>query len=311
MSLTATLGTDLPGGNVQAEQKVFRAWGTVAATGSYAAGGVALTFAGVVPFPNTNPFQVRISGSAGYEYRYVKSTGKVKVFQSAPGGGVIAYAESDIKGSTSVNIGIASGALPVNGALLSTLAAANNTTAFTIALQPEIGRNISISLKNTVAGASTGNAVDMVIVGTYLGVAQTETISFTALELTSTAQNEVATKFGSKPFDHITSITPSAAQPASWQHGCGPGSRIALPRPLLTPAEADVLKLTKNAADLVVTGLVDTTNSTVNFGALADGDDVSVEYNSAAFPAGELAAAAFPAGVTGDTISFEAVFPKY
>jgi hypothetical protein len=213
-----------------------------------------------------------------YNFKYNKATGKMQVFRSgsgpievySPGGG-------DIKGSVSADVGIASGALPTNGQLWSTLADAANTTAFTIALQPDVGRNVSISLKNTVAGASTGNAVTFTIVGTFRGAAQTDTVAFTALELTSTAQNEVATKHSVKPFDSVTSITPSAAQPASWQHAAGPGSKIGLPNATATNAEADLIKLTKNGANLAITGLY-STNQTVDFGILADGDDISIEY---------------------------------
>lgn len=206
-------------------------------------------------------------------------TPKVLAFRG--GGGIQTYTQGDIKGSVTVDVAIASGSLPTNGQLLSTLAAANNTTAFTIALQPDIARNIGISLKNLVAGASTGNAASYVIVGTFRGAAQTETISFTALELTSTAQNEVATKYGSKPFDSITSITPSAAQPASWSHAAGPGSKLGLPVDPANNLEADIIHLYKNGADLAKTGLYSTTNKTVNFGTLADGDDIAVEYNQA------------------------------
>ncbi len=218
-------------------------------------------------------------GDGPYRVKFNRTTNKLQVYRSGAGG-VQVYSESDIKGSVTVDVGIASGTLPTNGALLSTLAAADNTTAFTLAVQPDIPRNIGISLKNTVAGASTGNAVDMAIVGLFRGAAQTETISFSALELTSTAQNEVATKYGSKPFDSITSITPSAAQPASWQHAAGVGSKIAIPNPTSANAEADLVKLTKNAANLAITGLY-STNQTVNFGTLSDGDDISIQYNGA------------------------------
>jgi hypothetical protein len=192
------------------------------------------------------------------------------------------FSGGDIKGSVTVDVGIASGTLPTNGALLSTLASAANTTNFTIAVSPDRGRNVSISFKNTNVGASTGNAVSCVITGTWRGAAQTETISFTQLELTSTAQNEVATKFGSKPFDTVTSITLPVAQPANWQHAAGVGSKIGLPENLKTPIEADVQKITKNAANLAVTGLVDTTNMTVNLGTLSDGDDFEIVYLVAA-----------------------------
>lgn len=238
--------------------------------------------------------------AGGLAFKSVKGTlnsnHKLKVFQLPNSTGVVGYAPGggDVKGSANTDVGIASGTLPTNGALLSNLAAANNTTAFTLALQPDFPRNISISFKNINAGASTGNAVDVVIVGTWRGAAQTETISFTALELTSTAQNEVATKYGSKPFSTITSITPSAAQPANWQHGAGPGSKIGLPTDLTTPVEADVVKITKNAANLAVTGLVDTTNMTVNVGALTDGDDVSIMYKSANAMKDDAPLAEFP-----------------
>lgn len=215
----------------------------------------------------------------GYSFKYNAATGKLQVFRGA-GAPIFVYTQGDIKGSVSADVGIASGTLPTNGQLWSTLADAANTTAFTIALQPDMARNVSISLKNTVAGASTGNAVSFAIVGVFRGVAQTDTVSFTALELTSTAQNEVATKHGVKPFDSITSITPSAAQPASWQHAAGPGSKLGLPVPSATNAEADLLKLTKTGANLAITGLY-STNQTVDFGILADGDDIAIEYTVA------------------------------
>ena len=188
-----------------------------------------------------------------------------------PGGG-------DIKGSVTVDVAIAGGTLPTNGNLVSTLAAANNTTDFTIALQADIPRNVGIAFKNTNAGASTGNAVGCVITGTFRGAAQTETISFSAAELTSTAQNEVATKYGIKPFDTITSITNPVAQPANWQHGAGPGSKLGFPVNSATGANADFKKLTKDAADLAVGSLVDHTNKTINYGTLADGADVAALY---------------------------------
>lgn len=224
-----------------------------------------------------------------YLYKYQTATNKLRVY-SAAAGGIVPYAPGggDFKGSANTNVGIAGGTLPTNGALWSTLAAANNTNAFTIAAQPDVPRNVCISFKNTNAGASTGNAVDVVVVGLRRGAVITETLSFTALELTSTAQNEVASKYGSKLYDTITSITPSAAQPANWQHAAGPGSKLGLPVDLWTPLEADVLKITKNASNLSPSGIVDITNMSVNFGTLADGDDVAIQFRAAAqeVPAG-------------------------
>lgn len=217
------------------------------------------------------------AASVNYRVQYDNVNKKLLVLSTPPS--VYTYSQADIKGSVTTDVGIASGTLQTNGALLSSLAAANNTTAFTIATQPDIPRNVGIAFKNTNAGASTGNAVDVVIVGTFRGAAQTETISFSALELTSTAQNEVATKYGVKPFDMITSITPSAAQPANWQHAAGIGSKLGLPVTPSNNAETDIIRLTKNAAVLTITGTY-STNQTVNFGTLSDGDDISVEYNT-------------------------------
>jgi hypothetical protein len=200
------------------------------------------------------------------------------------GSGAVAeytYAEGDIKGSANTDATGAGGyiTIPTNGALISILAASDNTTAFTIAVQPDIPRNISILIKDATGGNVNGNAASYVIVGTFRGQAQTETISFTVTELTTMSNGNIAIKYGSKPFDTITSITPSAAQPAGFQHGVGPGSKLGLDRPTLNNAEADILKLTKNAADLAITGLY-STNGTINFGTLADGDDISATYLS-------------------------------
>jgi hypothetical protein len=220
-------------------------------------------------------------GDGGYKFKYNVATGKLQVFRGA-GVPISVYAESDIKGSANTDA-VGAGAyitIPTNGALISSLAAADNTTAFTIALQPDIPRNVSILIKDATGGNTDGLAASYVIVGTFRGAAQTETISFTVLNLTTMSNGNIAIKYGSKPFDSITSITPSAAQPTGFQHGVGPGSKLGLPTATATNAEADLVKLTKNAADLAVTGLY-STNQTVNFGTLADGDDVSVEYNVA------------------------------
>lgn len=246
---------------------------------SYPTGGYSLT--GTQFGFGTKPLDgvLIIGGNAAavsYDVIYDNVNKKLQVIGA--GASVFSYAQGDIKGSKATDTAIASGTLPTNGALISSLEDAANTTVFTIALQPDIPRNISISFKNTVAGASTGNATAVVIVGTFRGAAQTETISFTALELTSTAQNEVATKQGSKPFDTITSITPSVAQPASWQHAAGVGSKLGLPVTPRNNAEADIISLTKNGAALSPSGLY-STNQTINFGTLADGDDIAADYN--------------------------------
>ena len=221
-------------------------------------------------------------GDGGYKFKYNVATGKLQVFRGA-GAPIFVYTQGDIKGSANTDA-VGAGAyitIPTNGNLISTLAAADNTTAFTIALQPDIPRNVCILIKDATGGSVDGNAADYVIVGLFRGAAQTETISFSAANVATMGNGNIAAKYGSKPFDSITSITPSAAQPAGFQHGVGPGSKLGTPSATAGNVEADLLKLFKNAANLAITGLY-STNQTVNFGVLADGDDISMEYNVAA-----------------------------
>lgn len=217
----------------------------------------------------------------GYSFKYNAATGKLQVFRGA-GSPIATYAQGDIKGSANTDA-VGAGAyvtIPTNGNLIVTLAASNNTTAFTIALQPDIPRNVCVLVKDNSGGSVDGNAADYVIVGTFRGAAQTETISFSAANVATMANGNIAVKYGVKPFDTITTITPSAAQPSGFQCGVGPGSKLGLPTPTATNAEADLIKLFKNAAALATTGLY-STNQTVNFGTLADGDDISIEFTVA------------------------------
>lgn len=267
---------------------------------TYTVGGDALVVNGLSTLEAVIPCgpMINAAGIGALTVGYNPATGKVQVF--APGGaaGIVAYAPGggDIKGSANTDVAGVGGAVPTNGNLISTVAAANNTTVFTIAAQPDVARNISISLQNNTGGASAGNAGDYVVVGTFRGAAQTETISFTAGDLATIANTSWGTKYGAKPFDTVTSITPSAAQPANWNHDAGVGSKLGLPSNLFTPIEADVVKITKNAADLAVAGLVDIVNMTVNLGVLANGDDVAIEYKSAG---GEFASGTDLSGFTG------------
>jgi hypothetical protein len=298
MALTiSSLVPDLAGQRVRIQ-------GRIAFDSSYATSGESL-LARHIGLSVIDSLHVYPKSGYSFEYNYVTGLLKANAISGAgattqlnyvPGGG-------DIKGSVTTDVGIAAGTLQTNGSLISSLADAEVTTTMTIAVNPDVGRNISVSFKNTVAGASTGNATGCVITGTFRGAAQTETISFTALELTSTAQNEVATKYGSKPFDTVTSVTNPVAQPASWQHAVGIGSKIGLPVDPANNVEADLIKLTKNAADLAITGLYDATNKTVNFGTLADGADISILYLIRA--AGEVGSAFDLSALTN--VEFEAL----
>jgi hypothetical protein len=126
------------------------------------------------------------------------------------------------------------GAQSVDTDLIAVSAAANNTTALTIAAQPAQLSYVTVSIKNGTAAPATGNTSTYTVVGFGRGyVPQTDTIVFVQLaDLTLIAVNGVVTKSTAKKFLAVTSITPSAAQPSAlWAHFAGvpaalPGSRI-------------------------------------------------------------------------------------
>ncbi len=266
----------------------FDTWGVHGVTirkftgdSSYPTGGYALTGSnfgfGQKPLEGV---QVLGGNAAAAAYRFFWDyVNKKLVIGTSLGAENYVYAESDIKGSANTDFVNAAGytTLPTNGALLSSLAAADNTTAFTIATQPDIARNVALVVKDATGGSVDGNLASYAIVGTFRGAAQTETISFTALNLATMGNGNVAVKYGAKPFDTITSVTPSAAQPTGFQHALGIGSLLGLPQAANPNAESAIIRLTKNAAVLTITGTYGTAG-TVAFGTLADGDDISVEY---------------------------------
>jgi hypothetical protein len=235
-------------------------------------------------------------------YRQAAVTSTSGLVTESPGGG-------DLKGSANTDsANTDANALPTNGALYKA-ATLVSTLAGTITptVQPGTGRNIGVFVTN-----DSGNPLNLyegvttfTITGTWRGAAQTSTIT-----LTSTAGNKAIADgkfryvYGTKPFDTVTSVTYNNAPAATLKLSLGPGSKLGLYRDLVTPAEADVVKLVKNATDLAVTGLVDTTNMTVNFGALADGDDVEIVYKagvattSAQVALAEVTASTNLAGIT-------------
>lgn len=194
------------------------------------------------------------------------------------------YTQGDIKGSANTSSAAAdAAAAPTNGLLLE---AVDTFATWAGTITPndatiDLARNICLTVQNDSGGPLNlfeGTSV-YTITGTFRGAAQVETLNWT-----STLGNKVVadTKFrylyGVKPFDSVTSITYTNAPAATLKIGVGIGSAVGLPINLDTPAEADVKKINKNGANLAVTGLVDTTNMTVNLGALADGDDFAITY---------------------------------
>ncbi len=147
---------------------------------------------------------------------------------------------------------------------------------------PVITRNVFIEIENPTLGTLNlyVGAMTFTITGTdYAGVAQTETIVFT-----STSGNKaVATtkfrhKYGSKPFKTVTAVTLDNVPDDGFVISVGIGSKISLLNRLKTPAEADVLAASVNGTAYSVSGKVDTTNYSINFGTLSDGDDVSATF---------------------------------
>lgn len=269
---------------------------------SYPAAGFTLSAASI-GLKILRGMQVLGGNALGQSYRpyYDNVTGRFAI--AASGGGIYSYIPGggDLKGSLntdSENADAAAGG--TNGYLISTSAAVSTLVAgaLVIALHPDVPRNVLIQIENTTGGALNlfEGVSTFTVVGTFRGVAQTELIT-----ITSTAGNKSVAaakfrlKYGVKPFDKVTSITVDNLPAATLNVGAGLGSLLGLPVPLLTPVEADVLKITKNAADLAVAGLVSATNQTVALGTLADGGDVAILYRSGSqAPTGtDLSAAKF------------------
>lgn len=193
----------------------------------------------------------------------------------------------DIKGSANTDSANADAAsAPTNGTAVAALAAvAAGAWTHGALTNPDRGRNVCITILNDSGGALNlyEGAMAFTVTGTWRGAAQTETIT-----LTSTAGNKAVANtkyryvYGSKPFDTVTDITVDHVCDNGLKIGAGLGSKIGLPTDLKTPAEADVKKITKTAVALAATGIVDTTNMTVNLGALADGDDFEIVYDGVA-----------------------------
>lgn len=191
---------------------------------------------------------------------------------------------ADMKGSANTDsANTDQAAAPTNGTAVAAAAAVSTTWTHGTITQPDVARNLCITIENPTGGPLNlfEGAMAFVVTGTLNGVAQTETIT-----LTSTAGNKavVAAKFrylyGSKPFSTVTDITLVNVPDDALTIAAGLGSKIHIPNVLQTPDEADILKATVSAADYDVTSKVDTTNNTLNVGAIADNADVQIVYLS-------------------------------
>ena len=222
---------------------------------------------------------------------------------TAPTKGYRTYAIPYMKGSANTDHQDTDQAsTPTNGAYLKALAAADNTTPLTPTTQPDCPRNICVVIKNN-EGATAHNLIasTYTAVGFYNGAAQNDTIAFT--DVSSVAATKFRYLYGTKPFDTVTTVTPSQAQSANMQHSLGLGSKVGLSRGLYTPLEADVVVITAQGANVAVAGTVDTTNKTVNLGARTDNDNVTVKYAYKVYDAAPTFTGSTP-GFTGSTPGF-------
>lgn len=250
---------------------------------SYPTGGESLTAAML----GLNVINAIIANPTGiYLPQYDYSNKKLKAY-----GGVVSaekdtYSVSDLKGSANTDSANADqAAAPTNGTAVAAAAAvAAGAWTHGAITNPDIARNVCITILNDSGDALNlyEGAMKFTVTGTFNGVAQTEDIT-----LTSTAGNKAVANskyryvYGSKPFTTVTNIVVDHVPDDGIKIAAGLGSKLGLPNTLKTPVEADVISISKNAAYLAVTGLVDTTNNTLNAGALTDGDDIEVVYEFA------------------------------
>lgn len=255
---------------------------------SYATGGEALTPADL---GLTTLDAVNVYPSGGYLFDYDYTAKKLKALYptAASAGSVstieLSHAGSDIKGSANTDSENADAAsLPTNGALVcaETAVAAGAWTAPAIT-NPDVGRNLCVVVHNDSGGSLNlyEGVMTVTITGTWRGATQSTAITFT-----STAGNKAVAntkyryKYGNKPFDTVTAVTLDHVPDDGLKIAVGIGSKMGLPTDLATPVVGDVIKITKNAANLANSGVTDTTNMTVNLGALADGDDFNIVYKA-------------------------------
>lgn len=285
----------------------FLGMGSRVSMPAIAFGNGALTYpAGGIPMPALGYFglhkaifrAVVLPNGDGKDYVFNRITHKLMIIARGaeglqtytPGGG-------DIAGAVNADSILAdAGALPLNADFIDTLHAvlAGPAWAYSENLEPDVARNVCITLKGKAAIGSVipAGTYTFTVTGTFRGAAQVETISYVFAGVEGTiAAAQFRYKYGSKPFERITSvvITPAhlANLPVDLEIGVGIGTRLGLPTDTLTYAEADIIKITKNGADVPVAGTFDGTNITVNPGDIAAAGDVSIQYKQKS-TAGEI-----------------------
>lgn len=219
--------------------------------------------------------------------KLVVNAGGASEYNYVPGGG-------DILGSAATSSENAdAAAAATNGSLVDTgSAVAAGAWTYGEDAEPDVSRNLVITIENPTGGALNlfEGVTSFAVTGTFRGAAQTDTITFTSTAGNkSVAAAKFRYKYGVKPFDTVTNVVMTDAPDNDLVISVGIGSLLGLPVPTLNNAESDIIKITKNGADLSPTGLY-STNQTVNLGTMSDGADVAILYRAsgAAAPGTDL-----------------------
>lgn len=249
------------------------------------------------------PDLVLASPKSGILFEYDYTNKKLKAIYPKAGGVYSTMVGSDIKGSANTDSENADAASePTNGhAVAAAAAVSGGAWTHGAITNPDMGRNVGVVINNPTGGALNlyVGVMTFTITGTWRGAAQTETITFTSTNGNKAVANaKWRYKYGVKPFDTVTNFTLDNVPDNALTIALGLGSKIGLYNDLYTPTEADVVKITKNAANLSPSGIVGTTYMTVNLGTLADGDDFTIAYKTAG-TASEVAAGTDLSAMTG------------
>jgi hypothetical protein len=114
-----------------------------------------------------------------------------------------------------------------------------DTAVSVFTTQPIYPTNLSIALRS-VSGTHDLTGISFAIVGTFNGAAQLSTITMPPVSL---AYGKYVLVYGTKPFDTITSVTPTGGD-TGLVYYVGAGAIVGLNRALATKSVADILKVT-------------------------------------------------------------------
>lgn len=250
----------LPGCNRGVAQAHLKITGPTSAS----AGGEALTIDDIfgASLDVSEVLYLAVEQSA-YEVYYNRSTDKLQWLVRGGGTG---------QGTESFDVFDAQAA---DTAWVSVLAAADNTTAWTLDNQPDTagGRNVTVGIKNNTGGQASGTQTVATVTGVdATGTSVVETHTFTTANLLDMADQAVVVKTGVKAFAQITSIVLSVAQPVDFQHRAGVADLFGIPGSI---ANASFVNVVKNKVQITAP-TISTANNTIDLSAVTDNDDFSI-----------------------------------